>query len=339
MVETIEGAVDLVTTICRRGGAGDFIQATNALAAERGLVEAVANRDTPTLYGWLMESFSFQGISDRIAWSYIEDHGNASWFVVEAGLEATRCQCPKLGSFETYSGCRYRKIPRTCAEPTFIDGCPVPTLPLRKGDLNQLAYSLYYFLRDRCDGDLVGFIDRLFALAVAEGPADPIAAKRAALISEISKVFAVSQKLIAMTFSVLLMGGRPSRPDWIAVGRSLIAVDSLVHNFLHRTGILSAYGCNHPYGDRCYGKSGCATVLHDLAARIDATAINPIFPGVFPRLVQFSIWQFCAETGANICNGRRIDDRFGCTNFDCPAGQTCSRIPLRSPPIEDSQPI
>jgi hypothetical protein len=260
MVDTIEGAVDLVTTICRLGGAGDFIQATNALAAERGLVEAVASRDTPALYGWLMESFSFQGISDRIAWSYIEDHGNASWYVVEAGLEATRCQCPKLGSFDAYTGCRYRKIPRTCAEPTFMDLCPVPTLPLRKGDLNQLAYSLYYFLRDRCDGDLVGFIDRLFALAVAEGPADPIAAKRAALIAEISKVFAVSQKLIAMTFSVLLMGGRPSRPDWIAVGRSLIAVDTLVHNFLHRTGILAAYGCNHPYGDRCYGKAGCATV-------------------------------------------------------------------------------
>jgi hypothetical protein len=65
MVDTIEGAVDLVTTICRLGGSGDFIQATNTLAAERGLVEAVANHDTPTLYGWLMESF--QGISDRIA--------------------------------------------------------------------------------------------------------------------------------------------------------------------------------------------------------------------------------------------------------------------------------
>src|ERR1017187_1980835 len=88
MVETIEGAVDLATTICRLGGAGDFIQATNALAAERGLVEAVASRDTRALYGWLMESFSFQGISDRIAWSYIEDHGNASWHVVEASLEA-----------------------------------------------------------------------------------------------------------------------------------------------------------------------------------------------------------------------------------------------------------
>jgi hypothetical protein len=102
MVDTIESAVDLVTTICRLGGAGDFIQATNALAAERGLVEAVASHDTPALYGWLMESFSFQGISDRIAWSYIEDHGNASWYVVEAGLEATHCQCPKLGSFDAY---------------------------------------------------------------------------------------------------------------------------------------------------------------------------------------------------------------------------------------------
>ena len=33
-----------------------------------GLKEAVKVRDTPALFDWLMTGFSFQGISDRIAW-------------------------------------------------------------------------------------------------------------------------------------------------------------------------------------------------------------------------------------------------------------------------------
>ena len=33
---------------------------------------------------------------------------------------------------------------------------------------------------------------------------------------------------------------------------SLVAVDTLVHNFLHRTGILRRLCADHPYGDRCY---------------------------------------------------------------------------------------
>jgi hypothetical protein len=36
--------------------------------------------------------------------------------------------------------------------------------------------------------------------------------------------------------------------------------------------------------------------IHQLAARIDARQINPRFPKTFPRLVQFAIWSFCAET-------------------------------------------
>src|ERR1700690_272653 len=103
-----------------------------------------------------MTSFSFQGISDRIAWSYIEAHGNASWSVIERALEDHRCRCPKIGSFETYQDCGYRKTAVTCANPSDLANCPVPSLPLRKGDLNQLAFSLFFFLRDQCRGDLVG---------------------------------------------------------------------------------------------------------------------------------------------------------------------------------------
>ena len=54
--------------------------------------------------------------------------------------------------------------------------------------------------------------------------------------------------------------------------------------------------------------TGCAWVVYDLADRIDASKINPTYPRVFPRLVQFAIWSFCAEVRYDICNGWQIDD-------------------------------
>ena len=332
MVTTIDQAVDLVTAVCRLPGTASFIRDTNRAARALGLREAVAANDTPALFDWLMTSFSFQGISDRIAWDYIQAHGNASWSLIERALDSHRCPCPKLEGFEAYRGCGYRKSAATCSNLADRPTCPVPSLPLRKGDLNQLAFSLFFFLRDHCEGDLVGFIDRLFADVDQSQPADPVAAKAEALIAAFSKVHAVSTKLIAMTFAVLLMTGDPRRPDWGKVGRSLVAIDSLVHNFLHRTGILAAYDRQHPYGNRCHRSDGCAGVIHDLAAWIDASHINRQFPKTFPRLIQFAIWAFCAETRVNICNGRQIDDRLPCTKLDCPVGTTCARLPLRQTP-------
>jgi hypothetical protein len=48
---------------------------------------------------------------------------------------------------------------RTCAEPEHIDCCPLPSHDLRNGHLNQAAYSLFLFIRDIADGDLIGWID------------------------------------------------------------------------------------------------------------------------------------------------------------------------------------
>jgi hypothetical protein len=284
MVTTIDQAVALVTTICQLPGNDQFVRDTNRAAKADGLREAVKARDTPALFDWLMTSFSFQGISDRIASNYIEAHGNANWSVIEKGLGHRRQRCPKLENFETYRDCGYRKTAATCRNPSDLPGCPVPSLPLRKGDLNQLAFSLFFFLRDRCRGDLVGFIEAIFAEVDVTESTDPVA-KREKLIAAFSEIHAVSTKLIAMTFAHLLMGAGPRRSDWIKVGRSLVAVDSLVHNFLHRTGILGAFDRNHSYGKRCYRSDGCTGVIHDLAVRIDASEINPRFPRTFPRQI------------------------------------------------------
>ena len=37
--------------------------------------------------------------------------------------------------------------------------CPLPSHDLRNGRLNQTAYSLFLFIRDIADGDLIGWID------------------------------------------------------------------------------------------------------------------------------------------------------------------------------------
>ena len=198
-----------------------------------------------------------------------------------------------------------------------------------------LAFSLYYFLRDHCQGDLVGFIDAIFAGIDAVGLFDPIQAKRDRLMAEFSNIYGVSTKLIAMMLGSLLMAGGPERPDWLKVGRSWVTIDSLVHNFLHRTGALAAFDQVHGYGTACHGPRGCAAVIYQLAERIDARQVNPAFPKHFPRLIEFAIWSFCAETRADICNGRHIDDRFPCTRTDCPVGDDCSRVPLRPDPSDE----
>ena len=109
----------------------------------------------------------------------------------------------------------------------------------------------------------------------------------------------------------------------------MIAIDTLVHNFLHRTGILRDLRADHAYGAGCYAPAGCAAIIERIAGQIDARRFNPAYPANFPRFVQHAIWQFCAESGLNRCNGRRIDDRARCEQTDCPAFASCARVPLK----------
>ena len=101
----------------------------------------------------------------------MERHGRARWDDIDAKLAACPT-CPKLQSYWHFHDCRYDKISRTCSEPDHIDACPLPSHQLRNGRLNQMAYSLFLFIRDIADGDLVGWIDRQFQ--GADDPPAPI---------------------------------------------------------------------------------------------------------------------------------------------------------------------
>ena len=186
---------------------------------------------------------------------------------------AARPTCPKLTSYWHFHGCRYDKISRTCSEPDHIDGCPLPTHQLRNGRLNQMAYSLFLFIRDIADGDLVGWIDRQFQ--GADDPASPnrLARLREALIGPLREVYGVSDKVLTMTLSCILLAAPKRLHLWQEVGASMIAIDTLVHNFLVRTGILARFDADHSYGAACYQAGGCADIVSRYKATISVHVI------------------------------------------------------------------
>jgi hypothetical protein len=132
-----------------------------------------------------------------------------------------------------------------------------------------------------------------------------------------------------MALSSLLLGAPKKMVLWAEVGGSMIAIDTLVHNFLHRTGILQRFKAKHQYGLACYRLGGCADIIAAVAERIDARQFNPSYPKVFPRFVQHAIWRYCAQDGLDVCNGNRIDDAQRCDNLDCRVRLMCDRVALR----------
>ena len=129
-----------------------------------------------------------------------------------------------------------------------------------------MAYSLFLFIRDIADGDLVGWIDRQFQ--DADDPASPnrLARLREALIGPLREVYGVSDKVLTMTLSCILLAAPKRLHRWHEVGASMIAIDTLVHNFLVRTGILARFDADHSYGAACYQAGGCADIIEAVAA-------------------------------------------------------------------------
>jgi hypothetical protein len=120
------------------------------------------------------------------------------------------------------------------------------------------------------------------------------------LIGPLRNVYGVSDKVLAMALSSILLGAGQQR----------------------------RLGARHPYGDRCYRPGGCADILGFLATEIDARQFNRAFPKTFPRFVQSAIWWYCAENGLGVCNGNRIDDESRCGNGHCQLFRRCDRVAL-----------
>jgi hypothetical protein len=318
----------LVRLICEIAGARSIIDDARVGLARHGVIAAVQRHDTPAIFDWLIDALSYQGVSDNIAYTYMEQHGRIRWRDTAAAF-ADRPSCPKLRCYWSFADCGYRKGAGSCGNPDHRPGCPLPQHDLRNGRLNQTAYSLFLFLRDLTDGDFVGWIDCRLADVDLLPTSDRSARLRQALLGPLGNVYGVSNKVLAMALAELLLGGDAKRSAWIEAGTVMIAIDTLVHNFLHRTGILHDLQAEHAYGPGCYAANGCAAIVERIAGIIDARDYNSAYPANFPRFVQHAIWRFCSENGLNRCNGRRIDDRARCEQTDCPAVDGCARVSLR----------
>ena len=306
----------------------DYLDNIRANVAADEIPEAVAERDTPWLINWLVGVSQYQGISDANAAAYTAKHGLVGWDEIASALAASPT-CPRLRSYWHFHDCRYRKAKHTCAEPEHLGSCPIPTHPARKGALIIAAYSLALFVRDICAGDLIGWIDQRLAQADPELDAPDRAVQMgAALLEPLREVSGIGEKVWSMALADLLVAADPNRERWVTTGASMVVIDTLMHNHLHRTGILRRFAAEHPYGPRCYAPGGCAEIVRGLAARVDARAFNPGFPACFPRFVQFAMWRLCSTSELDICNGTRIDDRHRCENNTCPAFSDCDRVTL-----------
>ncbi|TYL92735.1 hypothetical protein FXB40_23885 [Bradyrhizobium rifense] len=327
--EPFDHAAVLVETICRLAGS-DTLIGQNAGHLQRAILDG----DTPYLFEHLVRSFSLQGISDRAALTYMENHDRPSWRDLQQATSRPPT-CPKLRGYWTFCGCGYRKAARTCAEPGAIAKCSVPRSALRNGRLNQVTYSLFFFIRDVTDGNLVDWMDRSLAQANLGSAKKRAYRMRHALIDPLRNIYGVSDKVLNMTLADILLAAPASKPLWRETGYSMIAIDTLVHNFLRRTGITRMLGAEHTYGTACYSVGGCGDIVRRIARQIDAKQFNQNYPQHFPRFVQHAIWRYCAQSELNVCNGNTIDDDFRCRNGNCGLFRHCDRVPLRGQSAED----
>lgn len=305
----------------------DYLDNIRVNLEREGVGDAVARRDTAALFDHLVGVSQYQGISDFNAAAFTAKHGIVSWHDIDIALENDPT-CPRLRNYWSFGGCGYRKTTRTCAEPRHIRRCQLPKHPTRKGALIIGAYALYLFVRDICgDGDLVAWIDqRLAGADPGVNSPDRAVHMGAALLQPLTNIYGVGEKVWSLALADLLLGADPARERWVKTGASLIVVDTLVHNFLHRTGTLRRFRAEHTYGPGCYAPNGCADIVRGLAARIDAREFNTAYPACFPRFVQSAVWRFCSTSEINICNGNRIDDRYRCQSAACPVFSECDRV-------------
>ncbi len=113
------------------------------------------------LYQYFLESFLLSGGGDQSNQNYYNNQKYKPTFNrVKRALQAA--QCPKLTSFEAFKGCGYRKTTNNCTEPAFRGSCPLPRFDMKRGALNQMAFSLYFFRRDVCRRDFYTFVTHHF---------------------------------------------------------------------------------------------------------------------------------------------------------------------------------
>src|ERR1700730_5727048 len=132
----INHAVRLIHAVCGLAGSPTLIDEIRAELRADKVRAAIRNRDTGPVFDWLMAALSYQGISDQVAYDYMEKHGRARWQQIKHGLDRG-AHCPKLKSYWHFRDCRFDKVSRTCAEPDHIGRFTIVLNLLPNGRLNH----------------------------------------------------------------------------------------------------------------------------------------------------------------------------------------------------------
>ena len=115
----IDHAVRIIHAICGLAGSATLIEEIRADLAADKVRAAIRRRDTAAVFDWLMAALSYQGISDQVAYEYMERHGRASWHDIAQKI-GQGVSCPKLKSYWHFHGCRYEKASRTWPSPVTL---------------------------------------------------------------------------------------------------------------------------------------------------------------------------------------------------------------------------
>src|SRR3954452_25370418 len=99
---SLRQAVHLVHLICQFAGAPSIIDDARVGLARHGVITAVQRHDTLAIFDWLIDALSYQGVSDRIAWSYMEQRGRVRWQNIVNALAAPP-SCPKLRGYWVFA--------------------------------------------------------------------------------------------------------------------------------------------------------------------------------------------------------------------------------------------
>jgi hypothetical protein len=136
----IDHAVRVINRVCCLAGSANLIDRIRVDLDADGVRAAMRNRDTAAVFDWLIASLSYQGISDQIAFDYMEEHGYVRWQDVNQKL-AQGATCPKLKSYWHFYGCAYQKLSRTWRKVVLVE----PNLEsgrFRIGRCQQPAFQL-----------------------------------------------------------------------------------------------------------------------------------------------------------------------------------------------------
>src|SRR5205085_3978663 len=101
---SLDQGAPLIRLICQIAGARSIIDDARVGLARHGVIAAVQRHDTPAIFAWLNDALSYQGVSDSIAYGYMEQHGRVRWADIADAL-SKRPSCAKLRGYWAFEGC------------------------------------------------------------------------------------------------------------------------------------------------------------------------------------------------------------------------------------------